>query len=132
MKRFLLTAAMALALASSVAVFAQPARAQHAAHEAGPHGGQIGEADPFHVEMVAKQSKIDIYLYDENMKALRLDQFEVSATIQAGKQRDKFDFVAAGGNQMKGESALLAEPGAKIIMLLKPKGKPQVQVRFGV
>ena len=72
------------------------------------------------------------YLYDQNMKPLRLDQFEVSATIQAGKEREKIGFIATGGNQMKGVSDLMAKPGAKIIMLLKPKGKPQVQVRFGV
>lgn len=132
MKKLAFTFLMALSLCGGVMLMgAQPALAQHA-HGSAPHGGQIGEAEPFHVEMVANKSKIDIYLYDENMKPLRLDQFEVSATIQAGKQRDKIDFVAAGGNQMKGESALMAEPGAKIIMLLKPKGKPQVQVRFGV
>ena len=47
-------------------------------------------------------------------------------------RREKIGFIAVGGNQMKGVSDLMAKPGAKIIMLLKPKGKPQVQVRFGV
>ena len=135
MKRLALTFLMVLSLYGGVTLAgAQPALAQGSGHNhgSGPHGGQIGDAEPFHVEMVANKSQLDIYLYDQNMKPLRLDQFEVSATIKAGKEREKIGFIATGGNQMKGVSDLMAKPGAKIIMLLKPKGKPQVQVRFGV
>ena len=108
------------------------ATAQHAINELGPHGGQIGEADPFHVEMVTNESQLIIYLYNHDMKPLPLDKFQVSAIIQSGKERVKIDLLSAGESQMKGVSDLLAKPGAKIVLILKPKGKPQFQVRFGV
>jgi len=135
MKRLALTFLMVLSLYGGVALAgAQPALAQGSGHNhgSGPHGGQIGDAEPFHVEIVTNKSLIDIYLYDQNMKPLRLDQFAVSGTIQVGKERETIVFLANGGNQMKGVSDLMAKPGAKIILLLKPKGKPQAQVRFGV
>ena len=141
MKNFAFMFLMALSIYGSVTlVGVQLALAQGSGHShgtghshgLGPHGGQIGEADAFHVEMVTNKSQVDIYIYDANIKPLRVDQFEVSAVVQFGKLRDKIDFVSVGGNQMKGASALMVEPGAKIVILMKPKGKPQVQVRFGM
>jgi len=128
MKRLALTFLMALSLGAG---FMSAATQTAHSHGTGPRGGQIGHAELFHVEMVTDKSKLDIYIYDENMNPISLDQFEVSATIQAGNQRDKIDLAAAGANKMNGESALMVETGVKIILLLKPKGKPQVQVRFG-
>ena len=71
MKRLALTFLMVLSLYGGVTLAgAQPALAQGSGHNhgSGPHGGQIGDAEPFHVEMVANKSQLDIYLYDQNMK----------------------------------------------------------------
>jgi len=127
MKR-LATFLMALSLSGGLLLTAaQTARA----HGTGPHGGQIGHAEGFNVEVVAKASGLEIYLIDKEMKSVSIGPFEASAVVQSGGQREMLELVSFGESQMKSASALAANPDAKTVIILKPKGKAPIQVSFG-
>ena len=106
---------------------AQTARA----HGTGPHGGTIAHAEGFNVEVVAKDSGLEIYLIDKDMKSVSIGPFEASAVVQRGSEREMLELVSFGESQMKSASALASKPDAKTIIILKPKGKAPIQVSFG-
>ncbi|NDA45788.1 MAG: hypothetical protein EBY21_00625 [Alphaproteobacteria bacterium] len=119
---------MALSLSGGLLLTdAHPVRA----HGTGPHGGQIGHAEDFNVEVVVTASGLEIYLIDKDMKSVSIGPFEASAVVQSGNQREMLTLVSFGENQMKSDSTLASRPDAKTIVILKPKGKPPIQVSFG-
>ena len=52
------------------------------AHGTGPHGGLIGHAEGFNVEIVKTSTGLEIYLIDKEMKQVNIGPFEATAIVQ--------------------------------------------------
>ncbi len=100
------------------------------AHGTGPHGGLIGHAEGFNVEIVKTSTGLEIYLIDKEMKQFNIGPFEATAIVQHANQRENLTLVSFGDGQMKSNSALAANKEAKVIVILKPKDKAPIQVSF--
>lgn len=130
----------ALLIGGAVALGTVPVPAQqkkdhdHAGHKhehpTAKHGGVLEDVGEYHVELVAKDGKITLYLRTEDAKDAPTDGFKASVLVTAGSQRvGPIDVKPAGGNKMEGASAALPA-GATAILTLTDKGGAAAQGRF--
>lgn len=131
----------ALMIASAVAVAGIPAIAQQKKNDHGgaghkhnhptaQHGGVLEDVGEFHVELVAKDGKITLYLRDHEAKDAVTEGFKASVLLTAGQQRlGPIDIVPAGANKMEGPVATVPS-GATAILTLTDKAGAAAQGRF--
>ena len=69
-----------------------------AAHEvkSGPNGGRVVEAGDFHVEMVAKNNTIDVFLTDHNDKAVAATGY-TGPRYSRHRRQESANCAGAGG-----------------------------------
>lgn len=58
----------------SLSGFAHEGHVHEAAIEAPPHGGLLRDADPFKSEVVLNGDLVKLYIYDKNLKPVKLDK----------------------------------------------------------
>ena len=115
----------ALLIAFSLAA-AAPALAHS---EKGPHGGPLAENNDFHVELVAKQTSVEVYLSDANEKAMAPAGYKGIAILSVGGKAQRIE-LKPDQARLIGTSpvALPAQPKG-VIQITKPDGKTS-QVKF--
>ena len=98
-------------------------------HPTAQHGGILEDVGEFHVELVAKDGKITLYVRDHDAKDAATDGLKASVLVTAGSQRiGPVEVKSAGGNKMEGASAVPA--GATAILTLTDKDGKTAQGRF--
>ena len=130
-----------LVIGAAVAFAGLPATAQQKKHDHGAaghkhnhptaqHGGILEDVGEYHVELVAKDGKITLYLRDHEAKDVAVDGFKASVLLTAGQQRvGPIEVKPAGANKMEGAAATVP-PGATAILTLTDKGGTAAQGRF--
>jgi hypothetical protein len=111
-KTLALVAAMALAL---------PA----VAHEAkGPNGGRIADAGAYHVELVAKDQAVEVFVSDAQDKPLPATGFKAVAILNVGGKAQRIALEPKEPTRLSGTSpvALPREPKGAV-QLTSPDGK---------
>lgn len=130
----------ALLLGGAVAFGAVPALAQqkkdhgHAGHKhehpTAKHGGVLEDVGEYHVELLAKDGKITLYVRTEDAKDTETAGFKASVLVTSGSKRvGPIDVKPAGGNKMEGDAASVPA-GATAILTLTDKGGVAAQGRF--
>src|SRR5689334_21959463 len=78
--------------------------AKHAAPVKALHGGQSLAAGPYHLELVAKDGELMLYVADHSDKAIPCDGAKARATIQQGFEKAKVqvELEPSGDNILKG------------------------------
>ena len=120
MRRFSLALAFILAIAPAVA------------HDAkGPNGGRVKDLGPFHAELTAKGSTVELYVEtDTANKAVAVDGYTGLAVLAIGGKSERIDLAPAGGNKLTGTSTAAILPNAKgVVRLNGPDGKTS-QAKF--
>ncbi len=117
------TALLAFALA-----FGSPAAAHDA--EKGPKGGELKDAGNYHMELLAKENELTLYLYDGNEKPVPAQGAKATATVVAEKVRATVEFAAMEGNMMRGSGQFPATKALRVVVSLTMPGKSPVQARF--
>ncbi|MGD9802505.1 MAG: hypothetical protein AB7O71_19310 [Hyphomicrobiaceae bacterium] len=137
----LLTSILMIGAAIAVAsVPAAPSLAQqkkdhgHADHKHNhptvQHGGILEDVGEYHVEFVAKDGKITLYIRNHEAKDAATEGFKASVLLTAGQQRiGPIEIKPAGANKMEGPAATVP-PGATAILTLTDKGGTAAQGRF--
>ncbi len=87
MKAFLFTTT--LFLAANAPLLAHENHNHEAAVEAAPHGGTLRNAGEYKAEIVINGDKLKLYVYDQQLKALKLDKAELKGDIQFPKEKSK-------------------------------------------
>jgi hypothetical protein len=108
-------------LATALLVVALPALA----HAPKPlHGGRIVPAGDFHVEMVARDATVEVYLIDHNDKPVTLSGYKGLAILAAGGKSQRIVLEPAGGDLLSGkaEAALPKQPKG-VVQITPPNGK---------
>lgn len=127
MRRFL-----ASTLAPALAAFLLTAGASAALAETGPNGGPMAEVDPFHLELVATDGTLKIYVFDHSEKPVDVKGATASATVLVDRKPLPVPLTVAGNNLLQGSGAFKAAKDLVVIVNYAPPGGKAVQGRFPV
>ncbi len=95
-----------------------------------PHGGQVRMAGPFHLELVAGNGELTVYVTDHGDKHVPTQGASGTATVLAGKDKASVPLVPAGGNLLKGKGKFTRMPGMKVVVSLTLPGQTPQVARF--
>ncbi len=115
-------------LTVSAMIVALPAFAHDVAN--GPHGGRVVEAGDYHVELVAKESLIEVFLTDTGDKPVTPAGFKGVAILVIGGKSARVALEATDDTRLSGKaaSALPTEPKG-VVQITTPGGKT-TQAKF--
>lgn len=96
------------------------------------HGGQSLPAGPYHLELVAKDGELILYVTDHSDKAIPSDGAKAKATIQQGYEKAKLqvELEPSGDNRLKGTGAFTINPDTAIIVFLRLPEQEAYAARF--
>ena len=57
--------------------------------EPAPHGGMLRNAPPFKSEVVLNKDTVKLYIYDENLKPVKLDKKQLKGDVQFPRKEKK-------------------------------------------
>lgn len=117
----------AFAALIAVALMTAPA----AAHDPKPqHGGRIVVAGNYHVELVAKDRQIHVYLLDHSDKPVTAKGRKGVAILVVDGKSTRIPLEAGDGSRLSGEAAGALPPAPKgVVQITEPSGGT-VQARF--
>jgi len=97
-----------------------------------PHGGQMRMAGPYHLEIVAKEKEIVLYVTDHSDRKISTEGGVGKAAFQIGKAKPKtsIELEPAGDNALKGYGDFSVTPETVIIAFLKLPGHEAQSARF--
>lgn len=128
----------AIAIGAAAAFAAAPAVAQKGhdhkdgkhTHAKPQHGGVLEDVGEFHVELVAKDGKITLYIRSEDSKDTPTEGFKASVLLTAGSQRvGPVQLAPVGGNKLEGAAPSIPG-GATAILTLTDKAGATAQGRY--
>jgi hypothetical protein len=118
-----------LALAVTIATATATAALAAGDHK-GKHGGKVVESGHHHLELVAADGSLTLYVRDEADKPEDVAKAEASATVLAGGKTEAVALRPADGGVFSGKGGFKAGKGTTVVITLKmPKHKPE-QARF--
>ncbi|WP_203158495.1 hypothetical protein [Methylobacterium aquaticum] len=93
------------------------------AHEGtGHHGGRLVEAGPYHIELVTKDRRVEVTIYDAKEKAVSPAGFKGTAILVVGGKPARVVLVpSAAGLAGEAEVALGANPKG-VVQITGPDG----------
>jgi hypothetical protein len=96
------------------------------------HGGQSLAAGPYHLELVAKDGELILYVADHSDKAISSDGARAKATIQQGFEKAKLqiELEPSGDNTLKGTGTFAIHPDTGIMVFLKLPDQDAYAARF--
>ena len=96
------------------------------------HGGQTRMAGPYHLELVAKDKEIVLYVMDHADRNLGTEGGGGKATIQIGKAKDKTSvkLEPAGDNMLKGVGDFAVTPETVVTVFVEIPGQEVTAARF--
>lgn len=96
------------------------------------HGGQSLTAGPYHLELVAKDGELVLYVTDHSDKAIPTDGAKAKATIQHGYEKAKIqvELEPSGDNSLKGSGEFTITPDTGIIVFLRLPEQEAYAARF--
>jgi hypothetical protein len=72
--------------------------------EKGPHGGRVVDNGQVHVELVAKDKVVDVYLTDKSDKAIAAAGYKGVAILLVGGKNQRIVLEHAGDNRLTGNA----------------------------
>ncbi len=96
------------------------------------HGGQSLTAGPYHLELVAKDGELVLYVTDHSDKAIPTDGAKAKATIQHGYEKAtvQVELEPSGDNRLKGTGEFTINPDTGIIVFLRLPEQKAYAARF--
>jgi hypothetical protein len=96
----------------------------------GPNGGRQVDAGDYHVEMVAKDTALSIYLHDENDKPIDAKGYKATGIFVVGGKPQRIELKADSANKLTGTSSVPLPATLKgAVTITLPSGK-SVQAKF--
>jgi hypothetical protein len=97
-----------------------------------PHGGQMRMSGPYHLELVAKNKEIVLYVMDHANSKLSAEGGSGKATIQTGKNkaRTSVKLQQAGDNILKGIGDFSISPETVVTVFIELPGQEAYSARF--
>ena len=97
-----------------------------------PHGGQLRMAGPYHLELVAKDKELVLYVTDHADVNIPTEGGVAKATVQLGKAKARTTIVLepTEGNVFKGSGDFTVKPQSVIVVFVKLPGQEAQSARF--
>ncbi len=94
------------------------------AHDAkGPNGGQITDAGPYHIEMVAKASVVDVFISDTKDKPVPTSGFKGTAILVVDGKSQRIVLESADSRLTGKAATALPNQPKGVVQLTAPDGK---------
>jgi hypothetical protein len=97
---------------------------------AAPHGGQMRMAGPYHMEIIAKDKVILLYVTDHANSKIDIVGGVSKAIFQTGKTKTSVKLQPAGDNVFKGTGDFIVTPETKIVVFIKLPEQEAQAARF--
>ena len=96
------------------------------------HGGQTRMAGPYHLELVAKDKEIVLYVMDHADRDLSTAGGAGKATVQTGKTKNKISvrLELEAGNMLKGTGDFTVTPETVVTVFVELPGQEATAARF--
>jgi hypothetical protein len=101
----------------------------HTHAETGPHGGRLADAGDYHVELVAKDGGIEVYVVDHSEKPLSLSGFKGLAILLIDGKSQRI-VLEAGDGKLTGKAAGAIPARPKGVVQITPPGGKTVSAKF--
>ena len=95
-----------------------------------PHGGQLRMAGPYHLELVAKDKEITLYVTDHADNEINTSGGLGKATIQIDNANISIKLEPAGKNSLTGTGTFLVKPETVIVVFIKLPEQEAQAARF--
>ncbi len=95
-----------------------------------PHGGQLRMTGPFHLELVAKEGELTVYVTDHADTKISVDGGLAKATVETGQTRTQVHLHPVGDNLLKGSGVFLLMPNTVVIVFMKLPNHDAHSARF--
>lgn len=96
------------------------------------HGGHEVAVGKYHVELVAKDKELTLYVRDQGDKPVDSKSVKASANVLSGKDKATVDLAAAGGEKLSGQAPFNVAKDAKIVVTFSVAGAKSEQARFSL
>ncbi|MCP9451836.1 MAG: hypothetical protein NNA23_04030 [Nitrospira sp.] len=95
-----------------------------------PHGGQLRMTGPYHLELVAKEGDLTVYVTDHADNRISVEGGLAKATIETGSSRTQVHLHPIGSNVLKGSGSFTLTPDTVVIVFLKLPNQDGYAARF--
>ncbi len=95
-----------------------------------PHGGQLRMTGPFHMELVAKEGDLTVYVTDHADNAISVDGGLAKANIENGSARTQVNLHPVGNNILSGSGAFALTPNTVVVIFMKLPNQDGYAARF--
>jgi len=95
-----------------------------------PHGGQLRMTGPFHLELVAKEGELTVYVTDHADTRISVDGGLAKATVESGPTRIQVHLHPVGDNILKGSGVFSLTPNTVVIVFVKLPNHDAYSARF--
>ena len=114
--------ALGVALLAALPAYAHDAKSLH--------GGRIADAGPYHVELVAKDKAIEVFISSEDGKPVDPKGFKAVAIFTLGGKAERITLAPSEKDKLSGTAATALPASPKgAVQLMAPDGKT-VTARF--
>jgi hypothetical protein len=113
-------------LRTSVIVFMLAAVMPALAHDVpkGPNGGRVVEAGAYHVELVATQDAVELYVTDADDKPVPPAGFKGTAILVVDGKPQRIALAPDGNTRLSGKATVVLPKEPKgVVQLVAPDGK---------
>ncbi|SEL51187.1 hypothetical protein [Nitrosovibrio tenuis] len=117
---------------AGVSIFAAAHTEEYFDSKESAHGGQTRMAGPYHLELVAKDKEIVLYVMDHADQDLSTAGGAGKATVQIGKAKTKTSvrLEPAGSNMLKGIGDFTVTPETVVTVFVELPGQEATAARF--
>jgi hypothetical protein len=95
-----------------------------------PHGGQLRMVGPYHLELVAKDGELTVYLTDHADNKLSTGGGLGKATVETGQTRTQVSLHPVGDNVLKGSGAFTLTAETVVIVFFRLPDQDGHSARF--
>ncbi|HMS86110.1 MAG TPA: hypothetical protein PKD12_20920 [Nitrospira sp.] len=95
-----------------------------------PHGGQLRMTGPYHMELLAKDGELTVYVTDHADNTIGVDGGLAKATVETGLNRIQVHLHPVGGNVLKGTGTFSLTPSTVVIVFMKLPNQDGYAARF--
>lgn len=95
-----------------------------------PHGGQLRMTGPFHLELVAKEGDLTVYVTDHADNAISVDGGLAKANIENGSTRTQVNLHPVGSNILRGSGTFSLTSSTVVVVFMKLPKQDGYAARF--
>ena len=120
---------VAIALSSN-AVASDPANGGAAGHDKAPHNGQFIAVGEYHIEMLAKDNELTIYLTDHEWKPKNVDGATGKVLILSNKEKKEISITPEKDNLITAKGQFTSAADMKVVLTLNLPNEKAMNARF--